>query len=116
MNFHLEDSSDPYANKFTSLIQEKGFSQHLTYPAHICGGILDLSITREKANDNIDVEDIIVTENIGTTCDNFLIGFTVPLCPLPTFNKTWITKDVRELSKIDIDAFKNDLKGLLPDH
>ena len=29
----------------------------------------------------------------------------------PTFNKTWITKDVRELSKIDIDAFKNDLTG-----
>ena len=42
---------------------------------------MDLLITRETANDNIDVEDIIVTENTGTTSDHFLVGFTVPLCP-----------------------------------
>ena len=81
MNFHLEDSSDPYANKFTNLIQEKGFSQHVTYPTHISGGILDLLITRETANDNIDVEDIIVTENTGKTSDHFLVEFTVPFVP-----------------------------------
>lgn len=113
-NFHLENQTDSIACQFLNLIQEKGFTQHITSSTHVSGGILDLVLTQDTCNDRIDVRDIFVTENTGTTSDHFLVGFNVPLCPLPIPTKNWVTKEIRELSKIDLDSFKKDLSSEIP--
>ena len=113
-NFHVENSLDAIANQFCRLIDEKGFRQHVSEPTHISGGTLDLILTKSTPEDVLDVQQVSVNTQTGTTSDHFLVKFNIPLFPTSTSIKKKVTKQIRELAKIDIDDFKKDIIENMP--
>ena len=109
-NFHVEDLHNNVAQNFIALCESKGFLQHVDSPTHISGGTLDLLFTLGCVSDSLSVlTDMMVERSTGTSSDHYLVSFQIPV----TFDfhkaRTYEEKDVRELSKIDIDKFREDL-------
>ena len=48
-NFHMEDTADICAAQFGSLLELFNLKQHVTFPTHRSGHILDLVISRKDA-------------------------------------------------------------------
>ena len=115
-NFHVENSFDSIANQFLKLIEEKGFRQHVTEPTHISGGILDLVLTKMTPEDRLEIENLTISTNTGTTSDHFLVEFNIPQSLKSTMAKTKVIKTTRQLDKVDPDAFRNDIVEKLPHH
>ena len=95
---------------------------------HISGGILDLVLTRCDIDDpktggdfqNVHVSDMIevkkvsVIHDTGTTSDLYLVTLQMSL-DVGTLDKPkCCTKTIREISKIDIDNFKDKILSGLP--
>ena len=113
-NFHIEDSNNDTAKKFIELYTSKGFVQHNTFPTH-GKSILDLVLTCEAICDQIPVKNLYVVEE--TPSDHSLVCFDTPvnlkdtICQKGTTTKE---KEIRLLSKIDYDQFKNDILINMP--
>ena len=126
-NFHVEDDSNTYANRFISLCESKGFIQHVHSPTHISGGTLDLVFTLDSVTvtnddrdvnvsssgccvaDSLPIANIIVDPNTGTTSDHYLISFDLPINKTKTNKDKVQSRELRELSKIDVGKFREDL-------
>ena len=108
-NFHIEDPKDLNAQKFVTLCESKGFTQHVTGPTHVSGGTLDLIFTITSCSDNLSVKNLIVDPDTGTTSDHYLAYFDLPL-QLNSLQKCHSeTKDVREFKKMNLADFREDL-------
>jgi hypothetical protein len=110
-NFHIEDKTNSYAKRFIAIYESKGFTQHVTAPTHKSGGTLDLVLSSKAVTDNIPVQNITVDSISGTSSDHYLVRFQLPVM-LDSNNKTqqnFEEKEIRELSKINIDEFRGDL-------
>ena len=111
-NFHIEDPNDHNVKKFVALYQSKGFFQHVTGATHISGGTLDLILTLKSCTDTLNVKNLIVESNTGTTSDHYLVYFDIPtlLNGLDSPESTHTeTKHIREYKKMDIDEFREEL-------
>ena len=74
---------------------------------HKAGGTLDLVLSLKNSADSISISDLQIEPNTGTDSDHYLITFKVPLMkksPEPPE-----IRQIRELHKIDVDKFKEDL-------
>ena len=113
-NFHVEDSLDLVAQRFISLYKSKGFKQQVNASTHIAGGTLDLVLVPANVADDLQVTDLCIEENTGTTSDHFLLHFKIPmknepLCDTST-NRTF---KYRQYQKIDIQSFRSDVDSLV---
>ena len=109
LNFHLEDLNCDAANTFKRLISSRGFVQHVNEPTHILGGTLDVIVTRDNVTDYIDIRNIEVHCNTGTTSDHYLLTFQVPFLYHSTENNTSEVIEFRKYKDIDIESFKKDI-------
>ena len=115
-NFHLEDKADPSAKKFKSLYKEKGFKQHNFLPTFGDSSILDLILTQKSITDLVEVNNIRIQED--SPSDHHMLYFEVPanIKQLPSKTGTTVTtKNIRSLSKINIEDFKEDISKYLPE-
>ena len=108
-NFHIEDTDDKNANKFVSLYESKGFLQHVTGSTHASGGTLDLILTLKSCTDTLNIKNLMIDSNTGTTSDHYLVYFDVPILLNSAESVHTETKDIREFKKMDIETFKEDL-------
>ncbi|KAL5252015.1 hypothetical protein ACHWQZ_G014982 [Mnemiopsis leidyi] len=108
-NFHVEDPYDASAQKFIDLYRSKGFAQHVSAPTHISGSTLDLVLTLESVVDPIALQQIVCEPNTGTASDHFLVSFNIPITLNCSNSRTYEEKEVREMGKIDINSFREDL-------
>lgn len=126
-NFHVEDDSNAYANRFISLCESKGFIQNVQSPTHISGGTLDLVFTLDSVTvtnddrdsnvspsgccvaDSLPITNLIVDPNTGTTSDHYLINFDLPINMTKTDKDKVQSRELRELGKIDVGKFREDI-------
>ena len=108
-NFHVEDSSDSAAQNFIALCKSKGFIQQVSSTTHISGGILDLVFTLDNLSDALPLKNMSVEATTGTASDHFLVNFQIPISLGNQKKSVHEEKEMRELSKIDIDKFREDL-------
>ena len=113
-NFHVERDIDPMANRFKTLLCDRGLIQHVEDPTHFSGGTLDLVLTKSSNADCLELSKMEVTSATGTTSDHFLVSFTIPIFFDRDFTCPRVAKEVREFSKIDPEAFKNDIQLMMP--
>jgi len=106
-NFHLEDESNPTTKRFNDLYKEKGFRQWVEHPTHNAGGTLDLVFSLESAVDSIMPNNLEVEPTTGTDSDHYLVKFQIPLSK--NSQRVPEVKNVRELQKIDVDKFREDV-------
>ena len=105
-NIHMEDKNNPDTKRFNQVIARYGLIQHISKATHICGGILDLVITRSNACDSLDISEMNVIKT-PTTSDHFLVSFSCAFLHHKRSEK--ISKLGRKLNKIDIIPFKKDI-------
>ena len=105
-NIHLEDQSHPDTIRFMSILSQFKLKQHIEESTHICGGILDLALTRDLINERLDINDIQVIKT-STTSDHFLIKFQSQFEHMRLTQKKVVNG--RNLSKMDTDVFKSDI-------
>jgi len=108
-NIHVEDVSDKTTKTFIDLYESKGFMQHISSPTHIAGGTLDLVLTLGSVTDSIAVKNIEIEADTATTSDHYLVHFEVPVKLTKSKEVLSETKEFRELQKIDINLFREDL-------
>ena len=113
-NFHIEDSTNYSTTRFKSLYESKGFIQHVTDPTHIAGSTLDLVLTRDSVSDHIPISHVDAEPNTGTASDHFLIHFSVSVGIGESQSSSIDTREIRQLSKIDIEKFKDDVRQRMP--
>ena len=108
-NFHVENSSNLNAKGFIALCESKGFIQHVKSATHLSGGTLDLVLTLGNVTDTIPIKNLAIEPNTGTASDHYLVSFQVPVTINNKNTHTYEEKEVRELSKIDVGKFREDL-------
>ena len=101
-NIHVDNSSCPFAAKFTDMLYTTGLEQHVVHSTHRSGHTLDLMISR--TTDHIMSSVLVIDVAIS---DHSLITTTLKLSRPPT--KTKMIK-YRQLRKIDIPTLCNDIK------
>ena len=99
----MESSEDTNAKKFCELLETFGLIQHVAFPTHTSGHTLDLIISRS-------INDVIITELESTLAlsDHSFIECNLNI-PRPNF----MAKEIRfrQLKKIDIPMFRNDISS-----
>ena len=105
-NIHMENTDDPDAKKFSSLLERYGLIQHVSCPTHINGGSLDLVLTRSNTCDQINLENLEAIQT-HTTSDHYLISFTCTTSPDRTSSR--VRKSGRKINEIDMSSFKRDI-------
>ena len=114
-NYHVEDDSNILAKQFVSLYKSKGFTQHIDAPTHMSAGTLDLVLTRDSITEHLTVDTISVYEDTGTCSDHYFVSFSIPLIPATESHRgNIVTKNIRQLSKINVDNFKADIADRMP--
>ena len=108
-NFHVEDTQNKAANDFISLCSSKGFIQHVKSKTHISGGTLDLVFTLANVSDSLPIQSVNVEPNTGTLSDHYLLSFQLPLSLGTLKTNDYEEKQIRELGKINIGSFREDL-------
>ena len=102
-NLRIESSEDTNAKKFCELLETFGLIQHVAFPTHTSGHTLDLIISRS-------INDVIITELESTLAlsDHSFIECNLNI-PKPNF----MVKEIRfrQLKRIDIPTFKNDISS-----
>ena len=111
-NFKVNDGSDSIAQKFISLYCSKGFKQHVTGATHKDGNTLDLVLTLESKSDSVPIKYMEIDKD-HVISDHYLVHFQLPLKRAQPKSTNRETKDYRELSKVDINQFRCDLKEAL---
>ena len=107
-NIHVEDSSNPDAVKFRSILESYGLMQHVHEITHISGGTLDLVLTRDSVHDDILIDNLICKKTI-TTSDHFFITFDCAF-PRPTGPQR-LVKTGRKIKEINIEMLKEDIRA-----
>ena len=101
-NFHVDVPDDADARRFLEILDGFGLVQHVTFPTHKHGHILDLLISRADS-------DAVSSVEFDYPCLSdhhaVLASFSIP----NKFRPATITKSIRQLHKIDITKFKRDL-------
>ena len=108
-NIHVEDVNDKVAKNFIDLYESKGFIQHVNSPTHIAGGTLDLVLTLGSKSDSINVHNLEIESDTTTTSDHYLVHFELPVKLRKSPEVLSEVKHFRELKKIDVTVFKQDL-------
>ena len=112
-NFHVEDLTDSAANKLKDVYTGKGFIQHNSFATH-GNSTLDLVLTCEAICDQVQVNDMGIIDE--SPSNHSLVTFNIPFegsVVNETGTKT-STKEIRKLSNIDIDTFKEDIIDQMP--
>ncbi len=107
-NFHLNKPNESDVKQFSNLVNEAGFTQHITKPTHRDGNTLDLLLSR--------LEDDLVTE--WDVCDKLMSDHFFVSCNLqrkkPQPMKT--VRKVRNYKEMDMQSFTEDLEYELVDN
>ena len=109
LNFHLENKEDRKAMRFTSILEEYGFCQHITLPTRVSGHTVDILITKKESGAVYasDVHDPALPNDEGYTIkDHFAISCTLSLQKPKPIAKVVKT---RNFQKMDSAAFREDL-------
>ena len=112
-NIHVENPDDQASKKFMEICASKGFVQHNNFATH-GDSILDLVLTCDALCDHVPIKDLHV---IGESpSDHSLVCFNVPKIEYQSSNKgtTTTLKEIRRLSEIDINKFRNDITEQMP--
>ena len=101
-NFHVDDNSNRESLKFLSILDNFNLMQHINFPTHKLGHTLDLFITRQNSV-------MTVKNEFEYVCfsDHLVIISEICIPAKCKINSTF--KEVRKLSKIDLELFKNDI-------
>ena len=100
-NVHLDDTDNAYVKSFLLLINQYGFTQHVSGPTHSGGHTLDLILSRSIDNliHSVSVHDCDISDHSLVLCD---FSLSKPsLVNRPFFIRRW--------RKLDIETFRNDL-------
>ena len=101
-NIHVEDVTHPDTIKFMSILEQNKMKQHVHESTHICGGTLDLVITRDMLNERLKVDNLQVIKT-NTTSDHYLVKFQCD------FEHQKLTKkkviNARKIKEIDLCQF-----------
>ena len=102
LNFHLDESKDCEATKFSHLLDSFNLKQHVTTPTHNRGHILDVIITRSDDDlvDNVMVRDPTLSDHLAVHCNLKL--------KKPRAERKEIK--YRKLNSIDMKSLHNHLK------
>ena len=105
-NIHVEDKTHSDTLKFMSVLEQHKIKQHIQEPTHICGGTLDLVLTRDMLNEKLIINKLEVIET-STSSDHYLIKFQC------NFNHQKMTKkkmiSARKINEVDLCQFKSDI-------
>ena len=99
-NFHVNNLSDPGANKFKALLNQYNLSQHVTIPIHTAGNTLDLIITRNC----LLVTGLKSVQSVDS--DHFALIFNLSF-QFPDAVKITIT--YRNWKSVDISVLRSDI-------
>ena len=113
LNFQIQDKDNFYARRLLELLDSFDLDQRVPLqPTHQHGGTLDLVLAPRDLN----------TGNLtifpdGTTSDHFLVQFELSVKPDLTNScaKKSLYREYRDYKSMDIEAFKEDLRGCDPD-
>ena len=110
-NFHVQNTGDFYAKKFCSLVNSKGFKQHVSEPTHVSGNTLDLFLTINSSQEQFPLTNVNVTPCTGTTSDHYLLCCELPVSCSNLSNKKpeRESRDMREFQKINVDELREDI-------
>lgn len=102
-NFHVDNSDDHDAARFLDILETSGLRQLVTESTHVKGHTLDLLICRlsEELISNIKV-------SFDLPSDHAIVSSTL-LIPRPSSSRLLVNQ--RNLRKIDMKAFQDDLKN-----
>lgn len=107
-NIHMEDTLNIYTTRFQTILSAYGLKQHVAVPTHLSGGTLDLVITRSNISDCLDISSLQVVQTV-TSSDHYYISLS---CLFPHLASTAkLEMSVRNIKKIDLTAFKDDIKS-----
>ncbi len=100
-NFHVDDSSNLDATKFTDLIESYNIVQHVSVSTHMKGHTLDLLMSR---SDEACISNLSVSQ--GVFSDHFPVHFQLP-CSKPPLQRRTIS--YRRYRQMDKAAFQNNV-------
>src|SRR5271155_3696785 len=101
-NIHVDIRSDPFSKTFSNLLETFDLKQHITFPTHDRGHTLDLLITRSNSTIISDLD-----HTIPSISDHYAIKSSISVSAYP--RPLRITKTIRSLRKINLEAFSNDI-------
>ena len=101
-NIHVDILSDPFSKTFSNLLETFDLKQHITFPTHDRGHTLDLLITRSNSTIISDLD-----HTIPSISDHYAIKSSISVSAYPRPSR--ITKTIRSLHKINLEAFSNDI-------
>ena len=104
LNIHVNKISQASSTDFLDLLENNNLKQHIDFPTHTCGNILDQIITRTNNNIASDFEQSILFS------DHYAITFLIHSSK-PSQAKKNIS--YRKLSPIDMDKFKGSVANSL---
>ena len=106
-NIHVDNPTDTSVQKFMTILNEFGLSQHTQAPTHTSGHTLDLVITR--SNDDL-------LRNTPTASQLFSDHFAIEFqCNLDYVCESARVISFRKIKKIDVKAFESDISDLSKD-
>ena len=100
-NVHVDDAEDREAVQFLEVLESCGLKQHVWEPTHVRGHTLDLVITRKDINL---VSEVSTHRHLPS--DHYAVTCYVDIARPPSSKRTLTIRDIR---RIDIDEFKNDI-------
>ena len=102
-NIHVDDLNNEDANKFSILLENFNFVQHVDFPTHKMGHTLDLFITHKNTsiNPKVEYEYLCFSDHMAIIAE-----VTVPIMKRPQP----IYREYRKYASINIDNFKYDLQ------
>ena len=108
-NLKINQNNDKNAQQFIRLYKSKGFQQHVNCATHKEGNTLDLVLTLKSKTDLVAVKNLNVNSD-RTLSDHYFVHFQVPIKLSHHIGPSKETKVFRELNKIDVNSFRNDLR------
>lgn len=105
-NFHVNDPEDAQARKFTALIEQYNFSQHVTFPTHDAGNTLDLVITRK----DLTVSNISIDQSVKSDHHAVILSLS---SVSPGVTKRSIT--YRKWRSVNVDSVREDISSVFAD-
>ena len=100
-NFHVNDTTDGYANRFNNILNAFDLKQHVRDKTHKDGHTLDLVITRsdDLLVKQLCVQDPVISDHSAIHCDLFL--------QKPKFTKKYV--EFRKLRNMNSESFLQDI-------
>ena len=101
-NFHVDSPNEANSKSFLRLLESFSLKQHVNFPTHIRGHTLDLLITRFDSEiiQSVEFDPPFLSDHFAV-----LVSIKVPIKIRPPT----IFKTIREIGKINLDQFKQDI-------